>query len=292
MTEYPGSSLPESMKMGNITTSQSSTMTARLVKSIFNPTVHGEEGTSIPQPGRMIVQPTKRLSRSMVLHVTAQSSTLVWPSVKTTLELMLLKIGEQNPQPSGQEAKQDFGLRVWIHKSATFETPIHDQFSHWRLAMAIHPYCVLDLKLCGSQTRSRSQRLALAPTFPIVDVSTEAGCGETSSSHYLVSTSPTKRNTKLQAVQAKIAKQVQEQKQAVSRANKAAQLLRDTRIHDAKYRRQLNAKKQAEKAVRVYTENLYAIRKEEMDLLLKLEKKRRRNCERWDHAQDLSEGGD
>lgn len=258
MTQDPRSLLTEPVKMGSIITSQPSTMITRLVKSVFKPMVQGEDDTSIPLPWRTIAQPTKPLSTSMMLHLTAQG----------------------------------FGPQVWIREPAILEIPMPDLFGDWRLAIGIQPYFALDLKPCGSPTRSRSQDLVLSASFPSADFSVAAGCSTTPPIHYLVPTSPTKRNVKLQAIQAKVAKQVQRQEEAVSRANKAAQLLRDTWTHDAKYRRRINAKRLAEKAVRVCTENLHAIRKEEMDILSKLERKRRRNCERWDHAQDSSEGAD
>lgn len=82
-------------------------------------------------------------------------------------------------------------------------------------------------------------------------------------------TASREKNGKLQALKAKFARHVQIRKEAASRATKAARLLRNTWTHDARYRRGMKAKRQAERQVRASTYVLEAICQEELGILSK-----------------------
>lgn len=221
----------------------------------------------------------------------AQSSTMVWPSVKPIPQPLLLEMETPDPQPSTVVIKQDSGPRTWILERATFGIPKDDLFGISRLATGVQPPHVLDSRPIRAVSRSRIHQLILPAELPSADITTSAICISPSPVPLLVVTppSPTKRNAKLQVIQAKIAKLAQRKKEATSRAKKAARALKNTRTHDAKCRRRKKAKKQAEKAVRCSTDSLDAARKEEAEILLKLERKRRRNGERWAYAPDLED---
>lgn len=111
--------------------------------------------------------------------------------------------------------------------------------------------------------------------------------------HFVSDTpSPKKRHVKLQSIQAKLAKQAQQLKEASFRASSAAKVLRNTWTHGANFRRLMKAKGQAEKTLRFFTDEFQATRKEEVNTLSKLEKKRRRQCERWTYARVPSDDPD
>lgn len=203
-------------------------------------------------------------------------------------------MGLSDPNQSTLVVKQEFGPWRWIFVHTTFEMPTYNLFSDRTLLIGVQTscVCVLNSKLSRSVSRSRSPKLISPASFPRTDITTTVACSTPSRVYHLVSDSPShkKRDTKLQAIQAKFAKQVQQRKEATSRLNTAARIVHNTWKHDAKYRRRMKVKKQAEKTVRFSTNKLQFIRKEEMDILSRLEKKRRRNCERWAYAHDLSHG--
>lgn len=290
------------MVLESIATTQQLTRIERPDKSTFNLAVLGIRNTFKPQPWRTTGQPTKPITQSIVLQMrldsTAQSSTTLWLSAKPVLEPMLLEMRILDPQPSTLVIEQDFvpWARIWrrIFEPAIFEIPTDDLFSDWRMAIEVQPSRVLDMKLTDYVSRSRSLNFECRAPFPRPHTTTIAFLGTPSTRLHLVSKcpSPTKKNAKLQVVQAKIVEQVKQQREAMSRASKSARVLRDTWRHDKNYRHRQKVKKQAEKLVRSSSYKLHAIRMEEMDLLAKLEKKRRRNCEEWGYVDDQSHGMD
>ena len=279
----------ESRDLGSIVEAKQLALIVRPTESSFNLTVPALRNTIEAQPSITVVQPMKPMFIPNGLETNiismAHSSTMIWPSVKPIPQRLLLEMETPDPQPSTGVIIQGFGPR------ATFGIPKDDLFGDWRLATGAQPPHVLDSSPIRAVSRSRIHKLILPAELPSADITTSAICTSPSPVPLLVVTppSPTKRNAKLQVIQAKIAKLTQRKKEATSRAKKAARALKNSWTHDAKYRRRKKAKKQAEKAVRCSTDSLDAARKEEAEILLKLERKRRRNGERWAYAPDLED---
>lgn len=151
-----------------------------------------------------------------------------------------------------------------------------------------HPY----FQGAKPEPRSKSPKLVLPADVPSSNITTTGIRSTPQPVIHLISGSPLpeRNNAKLQSIKAKFAKQVQQRKEAVSRATKAARFLRNTWTHDARCRRGMKVKKQAEKQIRSSTDKLQAICQEETDFLSNLEQKRRRRCERWANANRPSNG--
>lgn len=285
----------ESRDLGSVVETQQLALIVSAVKSSFNLTAPALRNTIEAQRSIAVVQPTKPMFIPNGLETNtismAQSSTMIWPSAKLIPQPLLLEMGTSDPQPSTVVIKQNFGPRTWILERAAFGIPNDDLFGDWRLAAGVQPHRVVDSEPIRAVSRSKVHKLTLPAEFSSADTTTSAICTSPSPVPLLVSTtpSPTKRNVKLQAIQAKIAKQAQRKKETISRVKKAARAFKNTWTHDAKYRRRKKAKKQAEKAVRCSTDSLDAARKEEAEILSKLERKRRRNGERWAYAHDLDD---
>ncbi|MCJ1423592.1 hypothetical protein MMC29_001476 [Sticta canariensis] len=265
--------------------------------------LHGSPSDLVmTRPSTFIVAQETLLFQSVASkHGTkSQSSTMINPSTNPFPNSGMYSVRSSiKSQPfaviqmklAAEPTAQQMEIRFTIQPSTMLISPVKLTSGRMMLKAGVfdsQPYS----QGAEPEPRSKSLKLVLPAGVPSSNVTMTSVRSTPPPVMHLISGSPLpkRNNAKLQSIKEKFAKQVQKRKEAVSRATKAARFLRNTWTHDARYRRGMKVKRQAEKQVRSSTYTLQAICQEEMDFLSNLEKKRRRRCERWANANGPSHG--